>query len=71
MGRRGQAAKKTADAHKARLQEALSFLDQQAARADIHPYDQYSIAAVARNFDVKYDTLRRRFHTNTYLSALC
>ena len=61
MGRGGGSSKKLEDAYQARLQEALSFLDNQAARTDLHPNDCYPISQVARNFDVNYDTLRRRF----------
>ena len=61
MGRGGGSSKKLEDAYQARLQEALSFLDNQAARTDLHPNDRYPISQVARNFDVNYDTLHRRF----------
>jgi len=61
MGRGGGNSKKLEDAYQACLQEALSFLDNQAAQTDLHPNDCYSISQVACNFDVSYNTLQRRF----------
>lgn len=54
----GTKSKKLQDAYKLCFQDAISFLTSQQS---LPLPEHYPIAQVARNFDVRYDTLRRRF----------